>query len=114
MDSYFAALPRQYSIMIYGEHPVAFEASCQVFVCGDRGIMHSITGARFYDHWMQPGEVDKLLAACGVKSLEGYAVEAHARLMARSLRKVAKVSFGASGKMAGRSMIWCTVESLDS
>lgn len=113
MHSSFAAIPRQYSIMIYGDHPVAYEASCQVVIVGDRGFMHSITGAHFYDHWMKPGEVDRLLEACGVKSLEGYAVESHARLMARSLRNVARVSLGAFGKMAGKQMVWCIVSSFN-
>lgn len=109
--SHFEVLPREYSIMVYGQHPSDYIASCQIMVCGDRGVIHSATGAGWYRHWAQPGAVDRLLAATGVKTLEGYATEAHARLMRHALRHVAQVSIGAIGKMAGRTMVYVTVES---
>lgn len=97
--------------MVYGEHPVDYEASAQVFVMGDRGLMHSITGSRFYEHWRTPGAVDELLARCGVKTLEGYCTHAHARLMSHALRHVAKVTVTGRGEMAGLPMVWIVVES---
>lgn len=108
--SHFEVLPRQFSVMVYGSHPTDYVASCQVAVSGDRGMMHSISGAGWFKHWEQPGEVDRLLTALGVRTLEGYATAAHARLMARALRHVAKVSISTPGNMAGRSMLWVIVE----
>lgn len=109
--SHFEVFPRQYSVMVFGEHPENYESSCQVTIQGDRGMMHSISGAKWFKHWEKPGEVDRLLDAMGVKSLEGYATLAHARLMQRALRHVANVSICTPGNMAGRAMVWVMVES---
>ena len=95
--------------MIYGNDPITYQSSCQVFVYGDKGFMYSINGDGFYKAWIQPGALTSLLQQLGVQSLEGYITKPHARLMRLALRHVGNVVIESHGKMAGHDMAWIKV-----
>jgi hypothetical protein len=91
---------------------VNYLASCQITQYGDVGWMFSITGAEFYAAWQQPGLVRNLMDQIGVKTLEGYVVPSHARLMRMALRNVCSVESKSTGEMAGKKMVWVVVRAL--
>jgi len=105
----FIVVPRQFSVMVYGDDSVNYDASCNVFRYGDRGFMYSITGWKFYEAWRKQGALRSLLAQLDVKSLEGYVTAAHARLMRVALRHVGRVEVTGEGEMAGHTMVWVVV-----
>ena len=106
----FEILERSCTVAMYGIGETNYVASCQVWRCGDRGFMHSINGRAVYQTLAQPGELTRLLKQLEVKSLEGYATPAHARLLKTALSEVGIVTALSHGMMAGRKMIWMRVE----
>lgn len=103
-------IPRMYSVAIYDDnHPVNYFATCQVFVYGDLGLMFAIIGPRFYDALANRERLTALMGRLGVRTLEGYVVPGHARLMKFMLRRIATVDILHTGEMAGHAMSWVRV-----
>lgn len=96
--------PKQFQVRIYGRHPDNYVASFQLYVDGDKGFIHSLNGRRFYN--LIPEFVRKAYEMCGVRSVEAYVLEAHARLLKRVLQGVLKTEILGPGSVAGRKMLW--------
>ena len=97
--------PAQYRVRLYLEPGDSYDLSCQIFVYGDRGFVHSVIGSpgvyRELDSWVRA-----MFKETGVKTLEGYMTDAHVRLFERS---AFDVSVPRRGMMAGREMPWIVV-----
>ncbi len=104
----YEVIPRQYSVIILDDDSqVNYRASCQVFVYGDVGMIYAFSGEDFYTHFAEFGR--RVMQECGVRSLEGYVSDAHARLMRYQLRRWANVEVTHRGIMAGHEMPWVRV-----
>jgi len=101
----FEIEPNQYVIRVYDdEHPDNYVASALIRVYGDRGWMSSIIGPRFYE--LLRDHLNEILDQVGVRTLEGYVTESHARLMRMMCRGHAEFSISHRGMCAGRRMPW--------
>lgn len=96
--------PKQFQVRIYGRHPDNYDASFQLYVDGDKGFVHSLTGSGFYR--LMPEFVRKVFETCGVRTVEAYVLEPHARLMKRMFRGKVNMELLSMGTVAGRKMIW--------
>jgi hypothetical protein len=109
----FQVIPRTHSVAVFDEkNPVNYLASCQIAQYGDVGWMFSINGKYFYDAFSQPGLAKELMEKVGVKTLEGYVVPSHARLMRIALRDACTVEIKQRGEMAGHEMVWVVVRAI--
>lgn len=105
---HFKVIPRQDTVLVFDDgDPLNYVASCQVWKYGDKGIMHTINGNRFYELMAELG--GDVLERLGVETLEGYVTPAHARLMRIALKRVATVSVAHRGRMAGHDMVWVVI-----
>ena len=109
MPSRFVVEPRQFSVMVYSDGTVNYDASCNVFKYGDRGFMYSMSGPKFYLPWREEGVLQSLFDKLGVRTLEGYVTPHHARLLKMVLRPVGNVEVTEKGKMSGHDMVWAVV-----
>jgi hypothetical protein len=99
---------RQASVVVFDNDGRNYAASCQVFIYGDRGFMYTINGKEFYAAAIDGG-FDKVMDELHIKSLEGYVVPAHARLMQIAMRGKANVEITGSGEMHGSKMSWVRI-----
>lgn len=97
---------RAASLRIYLHDSDDYDACCQVVCYGDKGWMHSITGAGFYM------AIDKVIGACkklGLREVSGYVRPAHARLAKRQAEKLGiEFEQGEPGMMDGHYLVWGT------
>ena len=93
-------------IVIENDNP-NYVASAQFCIFGDKAIVHSISGEKFYRCVSE--KVDEIFAELGVMKIEAYVLAAHFRLIRMSLRKSATVEITDRGMMAGHEMIWITI-----
>jgi hypothetical protein len=101
----FEIEPNQYVIRVYDdEHPDNYVASALIRVYGDRGWMSSIIGPHFYE--LLRDHLNEILDKVGVRTLEGYVTESHARLMRMMCRGHATFQVAGEGRNAGRQMVW--------
>lgn len=101
---------RQESVRVLEGDDTHSCASCTITLHGDVGVMESIQGEKFYAAMGADGWYRELIAHLGVKTLEGYATEAHFRLLRIALRHMASVEIKHRGMMAGREMVWLVVK----
>lgn len=100
--------PTQFVVRVYDErHPDNYIAHALIRTYGDRGLMSSIVGARFYE--ALAANVPDLMRQAGVRTLEGYMTDAHARLLRVALRRTSDVAIACRGICAGRDMPWVVV-----
>jgi len=98
---------RVMSVAIFDRAGANYTSSAQVTTDGDRGWMYSINGPGFYDALRT--DLPALMEALEVRSLEGYVVPGHSRLMTRALRNVGNVAITGRGLMNNHPMDWVIV-----
>lgn len=95
---------RSASLRIYLHDSEDYDACCQLVCYGDKGWLHSITGAGFY---LALDQVIDKARSFGVKSLAGYVTAAHARLAKRMAEKSGiGFTLGEAGLMDGHALVW--------
>ena len=107
---------RELSVRIYLDYKEAngeirksddYDASCSIFIYGDRGLIYNVNGKGFY---LAFEALVKDARAYGIKTLEGYVLQPHARLMKKEANKL-NLGFveGPTTKTFERDMTWVTV-----
>lgn len=100
----------QFVVRVYDSHPDNYSSSATIRKYGDVGWMSQIIGKGFYEAAREPGVLKKLMDDVGVKTLEGYLTDVHARAMRMALKRIAEVSIRHRGICGGREMSWVVVK----
>lgn len=93
-------------VVFDGEDP-DYGATAQVCGIDGVGLMFAVSGRGFYE--LMSRRLGEVLERHGVRSLEGYVLPDHYRLMRMAMRRVADVGTDGTGVMAGREMTWVRV-----
>lgn len=100
-------IERQKTIVIIDDGNPNYVATAQFCIFGDKAIVHSISGEKFYRCVSE--KVDEIFEDLNVTKIEAYVFAAHFRLIRMSLRRSATVEITDRGMMAGHEMIWITI-----
>jgi len=107
--SHFKVVSRLVSVLIYEkDNDENYSSSCQIFCCGDKGIVFSIIGELFYKVALE--RIEDLFKELNINVLEGYMRKSHTRLIRMKLKD--KIVYGTRGmgEMAGHQMIWVVIQ----
>jgi len=98
---------KHYQIRFYDDDPDAYVACLQLYVDGDKGFIHSLIGRGFYQ--IIPQFLPDVFKACGVKSVEGYVLERHAKFLERMMSAQLEVTRVGVGSVGSRKMVWLRI-----
>lgn len=95
---------KAYQVRLYDTHPDNYTASFQVYIDGDKGFIHSLSGKGFYK--LIGPHIRDVFAKVNIVSLEGYMIHLHAVMMKKLLENELNVEFVSDGDHSGRKMVW--------
>jgi hypothetical protein len=107
---------RELSVRIYLDYKEAngeirksddYDAACSIFIYGYRGLIYNVHGKGFY---LAVEALVKDARVYGIKTLEGYVLKPHARLIKKETNKLGLgYAEGPTTKTFEREMTWITV-----
>lgn len=104
---WFEISPKLFQVRFYDEHPDKYEASFQIYVESDRGILYSLNGFNFYERFSYM--LADIMQNLKITQIEATVARPHFRAIKNYL-KTYDVEIIEHVENANREMVWISIK----